>query len=323
MHASPESIRLEAERQQLLAVLQALPDISFVIDDEGRYVQVIGGSNEAMYADGRALEGQTLHQVLPPAVADHFLGCVREVLESGELRTLEYPLRVTEVEGLPESVRGEERAHDEQWFEARILPLPGFDHPRPVVLWVAVNITHRKRLEEELRRAATTDPLTGLANRQHLLDLAREEVVRARRYGHPLSLLMLDVDHFKRVNDTHGHAVGDEVLRAVAGTCRTSLRETDHLGRTGGEEFIAVLPETDAEGARRLGERLRTAVAALEPPRRPADRPVTLSVGVVTLRPEEDLDALMLRVDDRMYAAKAAGRDAVVSDADPPPIPPT
>ncbi|SFD88517.1 diguanylate cyclase (GGDEF) domain-containing protein [Thiohalospira halophila DSM 15071] len=322
MHASPESIRLEAERQQLQAVLRALPDISFVLDDEGRYVQVIGGSNEAMYADGQALEGSTLHQVLPPAVADHFLTCIREVLESGELRTLEYPLRVAEVEGLPASVREQARATDQQWFEARILPLPGFDHPRPVVLWVAVNITHRKALEDELRRAATIDPLTHLANRQHLLDLAREELGRARRYHHPLSLLMIDVDHFKRVNDRHGHAMGDAVLEAVARNCRQALRETDHLGRAGGEEFIAVLPETAAEGARTLARRLVEAVAGIEPPERPDDRSVTISVGAATLRPGEGVDELMLRADGLMYAAKAAGRNTMITDADAPSVPP-
>ena len=321
MHASPESIRLEAERQQLQTVLRALPDISFVLDDEGRYVQVIGGSNEAMYADGKSLEGSTLHEVLPPAVADHFLTCIREVMESGELRTVEYPLRVAEVEGLPASVREQARAHQEQWFEGRILPLPGFQHPRPVVLWVAVNITHRKLLEEELRRAATTDPLTGLANRQHLLDLAREELGRARRYHHPLSLLMIDVDHFKRVNDLHGHAMGDTVLEAVARNCRQALRETDHLGRAGGEEFIAVLPETDAEGARALARRLVEAVAGIDPPERPDEQPVTISVGTATLRPEEGVDELMLRADGLMYAAKAAGRNTMISDADAPPLP--
>lgn len=321
MNANPESIRLEAERQQLQAVLQALPDISFVLDDEGRYVQVIGGSNEAMYADGRALEGQTLHQVLPAAIADDFLARVREVLATGEMQTLEYPLRVVDVEGLPEAVRDLARAREEQWFEARILPLPGFQHPRPVVLWVAVNITHRKLLEEELRRAATTDPLTGLANRQHLLDLAREELGRARRYHHPLSLLMIDVDHFKRVNDRHGHAMGDAVLEAVARYCRQALRETDHLGRAGGEEFIAVLPETDAEGARALARRLVEAVAGIDPPERPDDQPVTISVGAATLRPGEGVDELMLRADGLMYAAKAAGRNTMISDADAPPIP--
>jgi len=316
VNANADSIRLEAERQQLQAVLRALPDISFVIDDEGRYVQIIGGSNEAMYADGQVLEGTTLHEALPAPIADDFLARIREVLETGEMQTVEYPLRVTDVEGLPASVRELARAREEQWFEGRILPLPGFQHPRPVALWVAVNITHRKLLEEELRRAATTDALTGLANRQHLLHLAREELGRVHRYHHPLSLLMLDVDHFKRINDTHGHAMGDEVLRALADTCRANLRETDHLGRTGGEEFIAVLPETDSAGARQLGERLVAAVAALEPPRRPVDQPVTISVGVITLRPEEELDTAMQRVDDRMYAAKAAGRNTMVSDAD-------
>jgi diguanylate cyclase (GGDEF)-like protein len=305
----PDLVRLQTERQQLQTLLRALPDISFVLDAEGRYVQVIGGSNEAMYSDGKCLEGLTLHQALPAEVADHFLGLVRETLRTGALQTVEYPLRVADVQALPAEERASERGKADQWFEGRILPLPGFAHSQPVVLWVAVNITHRKRMEDELRRVANTDPLTGLPNRQHLLDQASEELTRARRYAHPLTLLMIDVDRFKPINDTYGHAVGDQALREVARACLGQLRDTDHFGRVGGEEFVAVLPETDSSGGGVLGERLLTAVSRLRPDSLPPELMVTISIGGASLRQGEDLDSLMVRADERLYAAKAAGRN--------------
>lgn len=302
---------LETEHRQLRTLLRALPDISFVLDDAGRYVQVIGGSNDAMYTDGKGLEGLTLHEALPADMADHFLGLVRETLRTGELQTVEYLLRVADVQALPEAERTSESGQQEQWFEGRILPLPGFDHERPVALWVAVNITPRKNLEAELMRQARTDPLTGLANRQHLLELADQEIARARRHPQPLTLLMMDVDHFKSVNDTLGHGTGDRVLRGVAALCRSQLRETDHFGRVGGEEFVAVLPNTGLEGGITLGHRLVEA-AATQSPAWTDSVPVTLSIGAATLTDGEDLDSLMGRADQALYAAKASGRNCLI-----------
>jgi diguanylate cyclase (GGDEF)-like protein len=166
--------------------------------------------------------------------------------------------------------------------------------------------------ERRMRAMALTDELTRLPNRRHLLALADEGLDAARRDDAPLSVLALDVDHFKRINDTYGHDAGDAVLRRVAQTCRASLREGDSIGRTGGEEFVVVLPATTAAIALDVAERLRTAVERLDwSDVAPALR-VTVSVGVAERAPAEgSFGEVSRRADDSLYHAKHAGRNRV------------
>jgi diguanylate cyclase (GGDEF)-like protein len=161
---------------------------------------------------------------------------------------------------------------------------------------------------------ARTDALTGLPNRREVLERVTAELERAARTGHPTSLLMFDIDRFKRVNDTHGHATGDCVLRAVAAIARASLRRIDVCGRVGGEEFLVLLPEAGAEDACAAAERLRAAIASHATACLDQTLHITVSVGVVTRAPGEatSLDALVQAADLALYAAKDAGRDRVV-----------
>lgn len=183
-----------------------------------------------------------------------------------------------------------------------------FDFIQPAV--VAVD---NARLFSEVKRLATTDALTGISNRRHFLLLGETLFETARRYGQPLSALMLDVDRFKLVNDQYGHAVGDEVLRAVADRAGQCLRASDLLGRYGGEEFALLLPMTQAFAAQSmLAERIRRAVAQ-EPIATAAGKlTITVSIGVASLTPRMGaLEHLLTEADARMYEAKAAGRDRV------------
>jgi two-component system cell cycle response regulator len=164
---------------------------------------------------------------------------------------------------------------------------------------------------------AITDPLTGLFNRRYLESNLAKLAQRARAAGGPLSLLLADIDHFKSVNDTHGHLVGDHVLREFAGRLRHLMRASDLVCRLGGEEFIIVMPDTSLEDARHVGERLCASIAA-EPFQSggAAALKVTASVGVATLGPpSEGVDALLKRVDLALYCAKREGRNRVVADA--------
>jgi diguanylate cyclase (GGDEF)-like protein len=168
-------------------------------------------------------------------------------------------------------------------------------------------------LYHEASLQANTDPLTGLANRRNFEVLAEREREARRRHGHPLSLLALDVDHFKSFNDTYGHAVGDEVLKAVAEVLRRCVRACDLPARLGGEEFVVLCRETSVEGATVLAERIREEVEALElkdaggnPLRR-----LTVSVGVADVDPAADLAEALNRADSALYACKRAGRNQV------------
>jgi diguanylate cyclase (GGDEF)-like protein len=173
----------------------------------------------------------------------------------------------------------------------------------------------------ELERLATTDSLTGLGNRRFLFERLGQEVYRARRYHTPLSLLLFDIDHFKRINDGWGHAVGDHVLREIARETHQSLRKADTAGRYGGEEFIVLLPETDLAEAVALAHRLNREISRkVIKPERGSPILVTVSVGVATLAPAESGEELVQRADQALYRAKQAGRDrveAAITPADP------
>jgi len=181
------------------------------------------------------------------------------------------------------------------------------------VFFAIIDISERKALEQRLRTLAMTDELTGLYNRRHFTQCGVEEVVRAQRYGTPFSLLMLDVDHFKAVNDTYGHESGDEVLRHLAALLRPQLRSLDIVGRLGGEEFGVILPNTALDEARCLAERLRQAVVQNEIVTRYALLKLSVSIGVAAFGPAiQTIDDLLRYADQALYQAKAEGRDRVV-----------
>jgi len=178
------------------------------------------------------------------------------------------------------------------------------------IMAVVVDITARKELEAHLQQLASTDPLTGLANRGSFFALAAEELKRTQRYRRPLAVVMLDIDHFKDINDSFGHEAGDVALRAFAALCRSLLREPDVMGRIGGEEFALLLPETTRESAKVLAERLRAAVAELRLPGLCAS--MTVSIGISEVLPEETaLSQALSRADQALYAAKRAGRNRI------------
>ena len=170
--------------------------------------------------------------------------------------------------------------------------------------------------QEELERLARLDSLTGLCNRRAVLGLLDDQMKRAKRYDETLAVLMVDIDHFKKVNDGYGHLVGDQVLEAVASVLSQSVREVDAVGRYGGEEFLATLPKADASAARIVGERMRRAVEATGMTSHDGTEfHVTVSVGVSGYRSGEELLAFVGRADEALYSAKRKGRNRVeVSD---------
>ena len=167
---------------------------------------------------------------------------------------------------------------------------------------------------EQIRQLATHDDLTGLLNRRAMLDRMQLEQHRSLRSGSPLLIAQLDIDHFKAVNDTHGHAAGDLVLQSFADTVRRNVRDTDVLARWGGEEFVLLLCDTPAADAVALMERLRQAVQAMQVPVAQGGQPitVTVSIGLARHAPADPLAGTLERADRALYAAKAGGRNRVV-----------
>lgn len=175
------------------------------------------------------------------------------------------------------------------------------------------DVTDIVRAAEELERLATIDGMTGIYNRRHFLTLADHEWFRARRYSHPLSFLMIDIDNFKNINDTFGHQAGDAVIVHLAELAAACKRDSDVLARVGGEEFALLLPETSLQQAKIVAERLRMQASQTRPPVIPADFATTISVGVATATAEMgEFPALMRAADEGLYEAKRGGRNRVV-----------
>jgi diguanylate cyclase (GGDEF)-like protein/PAS domain S-box-containing protein len=179
------------------------------------------------------------------------------------------------------------------------------------LLAAIVDVTAQKQAREDLLEQATHDALTGVFNRRHVEDVLGKEVERAERHARPLAVAILDADHFKRINDTHGHQTGDEVLRAISDRCRKTLRTNDVLGRYGGEEFVIVFPETKLEEAGAVAERLRAAVAERPIEVGPDALGVTVSIGLAAHAPGQGIDKLLQRADAALYTAKQDGRNLV------------
>ncbi|MBY6260834.1 diguanylate cyclase [Azospirillum sp. 412522] len=182
--------------------------------------------------------------------------------------------------------------------------------------WTAARLLAASRvvaMQRDLERMATTDALTGSLNRRRFLERGAEEFTRSRRYDRPLSVVMLDIDHFKRVNDTYGHATGDEAIRSTVRACKETLRACDLIGRLGGEEFAVVMPETPPVNAYAAAQRLRQAIAA-KPVRIEAggELHLTVSLGLSWLNgTDTGIEPLLARADAALYRAKNAGRNRV------------
>jgi diguanylate cyclase (GGDEF)-like protein len=206
------------------------------------------------------------------------------------------------------------------WLEIYTYPI--FDEIGRVVSVIEYtrDITQRKRAERErdilvnrLRHLSRTDDLTGLLNRRALIERLEEETRRSQRYRSDLALIIADIDYFKEINDTYGHDAGDKVLQIISGLIKNLLRQTDIIGRYGGDEFLLILPQTSKKGAIEIAERIHSAVKDYDM-HIGVERPVktTVSLGVAQFDiDEEDINNLIKRADNALYIAKGRGRNRV------------
>lgn len=233
------------------------------------------------------------------------------------LEPQEFPVQRVIQSGRPirDATLGIEHPHQAQptWVKVDAFPMPGDEDDHPQVVVAFTDITDRKTLQDKLSLQARTDGLTGLFNRRHFMAELEQEFARALRFEQDLALLMIDLDHFKQINDTHGHPVGDQVLRIVGDTMRQLMRKTDIAARIGGEEFVLLLPQIDGHKAAEAAERLRL---ELQKKDLPLASGVTLrwtvSIGLASLHPGDITPTdLLRRADEALYLAKDQGRNRV------------
>ncbi|WP_416305943.1 GGDEF domain-containing protein [Neptunicella sp. SCSIO 80796] len=292
----------------LASVLDALPDPCFILSRSGKYVAVFGGKDSRYYHDGSGLVGLKISDLIRADKADWFLQKIDAALQSRKLLIEEYELSNSDVKGLPD-----EGPDKPIWFEGRIQALDFLVEDEEVVLWVASNISERHELESRLRTLSDTDQLTNLYNRRRMerdLTLQYQSFVR---HSTETSVLMLDLDNLKQINDTLGHHVGDKVILAIADICRSQLRQTDIACRFGGDEFVIALPNIEIEHAGQFAARLCECIKMELASFSEDGIEATVSIGVTTFVPQDQSyeDALK-RVDNALYQAKRKGKNTVV-----------
>jgi two-component system, cell cycle response regulator len=293
-----EELRLAKQRFQ--AIIDLAQDAIIAYDDD-RIISLFNPAAERMFGyDHSDIVGRPLSLLLPE-IGEDSVSPLESAIAGGD----------NEKPALPE-VKAVRRCGDVFPAEAA---LSRIEHPSGRLYTLVLrDISERKAAEDELRRLATTDPLTSVANRREFMEAAERELARVRRYGRPLALLMLDVDHFKSINDAYGHAAGDDVLVTLAAETRECLRECDVIGRLGGEEFAVILPETPLVEALEVAERLRRRLQGLSIRCGPHNINFTVSIGVGACAASDmSIEAPLTRADHALYTAKREGRNRVIS----------
>ncbi len=299
LHAVEAELRRSEERHRLLA--HNAWDVIWTMGLDGAITYVSPAVERVRGFTPQEAMAQTLEQIHPPAsaakVGDYFARLFAAI-EQGTR---------------PPVYRGEHEYYRRDGSimtgELQVIPHVDADGQVVEILGVTRDISLRKKFEAELTQQAVTEPLTGLWNRRHAADLLAADLSAAARHGRPLSLLMIDDDHFKTINDTHAHQAGDRVLVELAERLRGNVRGTDVVGRWGGEEFVVLLRFCGLPDALGAAEKLRRQIADAP---FPGVGRVTVSIGASQMRPEDDIGRWLDRTDAALYEAKRSGRNTVV-----------
>ncbi len=307
---TPEPLQLllvEDEPTQRLILSRKLMQAGYLVDTAGNgreaLDKLIGGGYSLLLTDWDmpVMDGVELCRALRAADMPNYV----------------YTLLLTGRDGLQHVVEGLEAGADDYLVK----PIQDVELKARLATGRRIVLLEQslRNANDENRRLSVTDPLTGSYNRRYLMDLLPRELERATRYQRPLSMIMCDLDHFKRVNDTHGHLAGDEVLRAAVRLINESVRKTDWVARYGGEEFMIVLPETPLASARIVADNLRERLEKQPLAAGVLQLQVTASLGVVgweaAVPAQASLDDLIARCDACLYASKAAGRNRTTAEA--------
>ncbi|QCI10156.1 sensor domain-containing diguanylate cyclase [Pseudomonas putida] len=301
LHAEGEVARLSEREQLYSALLDSVNAVLWAFDWETRQVLYVSPAYERIFGKPVSLvlaDYNEWRDSIYPDDLEFAERSLAQVLHKGAVEDREY--RILNASG---QVR---------WLSDKCY-INQQQGERVIIVGIAEDITEKKQLEGELQRLATTDVLTQSSNRRHFFECARQAFEEARDNGTPLAFLLLDIDDFKRINDSFGHQEGDQVLQRIADSGKATLRRGDLFGRVGGEEFAAVFPGCTAQVAEQIAQRLQREIQRLSFSHGEHTYGVTVSQGLTGLtEQDETLDTLFARADAAMYRAKRQGKNQIV-----------
>src|SRR5690554_3126672 len=233
-------------------LLKSIIDPFFVISEDGTYLEVFGGKEATLYDDGQHLKGRNIYDFMPTEFAHFFMNHINTSLTLSSLVTFEYQLDTTLISGVSPIGPG-----GVQWFEARLYPLKELYNGKRAVTALILNITSKKELQQRLQELSYQDTLTKVGNRRYFFEKIREQLQQYALDKIPLSILLLDVDHYKEINDTYGHLAGDFVLQHLVVEIEKVVKVGSLIARFGGDEFIISIEGVGADKVVRNAEKLR------------------------------------------------------------------
>lgn len=304
---------LKEREDWLHAILNTLPDHVFILNEQGRYIESFGGTYHSKSFNAESYTNLTLGDVLSASKAAELIGHIDDVIRSNEPKVVKYSITLQDHLLMPiEELEALENP-EETWFEAIIKPVEGFlQGDERWVIWSVRDVTKTHLLEKRLKTLSETDELTGVMNRRAFLTCLDKALNSHSDLSQTLSCLMIDIDHFKEINDQVGHFSGDQVISHVAKICQHEIRDSDFIGRLGGEEFAVILANTSAIQAYEVAERIREAIQSAPCQVDGIEINTTVSIGVSEYdRQVSSAKELMINADKAMYYSKHSGRNQV------------
>ena len=296
--------------KQLIGIISSvLPDRHFIVDEDGYIITRFGNESGEGFFQTTDPSGKRVSEICKPSLAKRLMDSIALALEEKVTITIDYCMDLEGVRLYDADSSGPTGA---QWFELKLVPLDKSIFDRPVAVCSNRNITERKLLELELKVLATTDPLTKLFNRRHMVSELENSFSRCKRYETPTTVLMLDIDFFKKINDTYGHDAGDKVLVEFSLLLQTHHRDTDIVGRIGGEEFLILMPELPINQGVPMADRLLDGIRNIKVAFEDQILTFSASAGISEIKSTDtDFNLVLKRADAALYQSKDNGRDQV------------
>ncbi|MTI65844.1 MAG: diguanylate cyclase [Firmicutes bacterium] len=300
-----EGIRMDLiESKSFLRIIIDTAPIFIAYIDKNYICKIANNKHVELFGSLDKIENHSIFEILPKDMHKKHLKLLDKTIKEGETNSFNDKILLKK---------------DRYMYVYGIYtPFYNINKKKDGVVAIVLDVTEQKSIEKEMRdlnkelsKISITDPLTKVNNRRRIIEIARNEFNESKKNNQDLSLCMIDIDHFKRVNDTYGHAIGDLVLKKLANECKNIIRKVDSFGRFGGEEFIIILPETDSDSAFNIAERIRNKISNMEINNEEEKIFITISIGVSTLKDETKINDLINKADKALYDAKNNGRNQV------------